>query len=91
MIAPRFTSQSGTLTTLPFLVYHELALVCTKIHKCIALTPKKRFTSFMKPAVDAREQVDENLKSSVVTQTMNFLANSVYHYLNMDRSRNTVT
>ena len=45
----------------------------------------------MQSAVNARRQGDENPNSSVVTGTLNFLADSSYGYQFMDRSRHTVT
>ena len=49
------------------------------------------FNSFVLSAVNARRQGDEYHNSSVVTETMKFLANSSYGYQIMDRSRHSVT
>ena len=68
-----------------------MGLVCTEIHRFVEYTPKKCFSSFVKSAVDARRQGDENPNSSVVAETMKPLANSSYGYQIMDRSRHTVT
>ena len=45
----------------------------------------------MQSALDARRQSDENPNSSVVAETINFLANSSYGYQIINRSRHTVT
>ena len=42
-------------------------------------------------AVNARLQGDENLKGSVVAETMNLLANSLHGYQAMDRRCHSVT
>ena len=66
-------------------------LECTKIRQFIQYTPKKCFNRFVHSTVNARRQGDENTNSSVVAETMKFLANSSYGYRIMDRSRHTVT
>ena len=68
-----------------------VGLECTKFHRFVQYTPKKCFNSFVQSAVNARRQRDENPNSSVVAETMKFLANSSYGYQIMDRSRHTVT
>ena len=65
--------------------------VCEKLHHFVEYTPKKCFNSFVQSAVDPRRQGYENPNSSVVAETMMFLANSSYGYEIIDRSRNTVT
>ena len=65
--------------------------VCTKVHRCVEYTPKKRFNSFVQSAVDARRQGDQNPNLSVVAGTKKLLANSSYGYKIMERSQNTVT
>ena len=67
-----------------------MGLVVTKIHRFVEYTPKKCF-SFVQSAEDARRKGDENPKSSVVAETMKFLANSSYGYQIVGRSRHTVT
>ena len=62
-----------------------------KIHQFFQYTPEKCFNSFVQSAVNARRQGDENPNSSVVAETMKFLANSSYGYEIKDRSRHTVT
>ena len=69
----------------------HLGLECTKNHPFVQYTPKKCFSSFVQSGVNARRQVDENSKSSVMAETMKFLANSSYGYQIMDPSRHTVT
>ena len=91
MLISSFTLQNGTLIT-PLLLFHlQLCLVCTKIHRFVEYTPEKCFNSFVQSAVDARRQDDENPNSSVVAETMKFLANSSYGYQIVDRSRHTAT
>ena len=91
MLIASFTLQNGTLITPLLLFYLQLGLVCTKIHHFVEYIPKKHFNSFVQSAVDARRHGDENPNSSVVAETMNFLANSSCGYKIMDRSRHTAT
>ena len=91
MLISSFSSQNGTLITPLLLIYLQFGLVCTNIHRFVKYTPKKCFNSFVKSAVDARRQGDENRNLSVVAETMKFLANSSYGYQTMDWSRHTVT
>ena len=83
--------KNGTIITPLLLYYLNLGLDCTEIHQFVQYTPKKCFKSFVQSAVNARRQGDENPNSSVVAETMKFLANSSYGYQIMDRSRHTVT
>ena len=87
MLISSLTLQNGTLITPLLLLYLQLGLVCTKIHRFVEYTPKKCFNKFVQSAVDARRQGDENSNSSVVAETMKLLANSSYGYQIMDRSR----
>ena len=91
MMISSFTLQNGTLITPLLLLYLQLGLVRTKIHRSVEYTPKKCFNRFVQSPVDARRPGNENPNSSVVTETMNLLANSSYGYQIMDRSRHTVT
>ena len=91
MLISSFTLQNRTLITPLLLIYLQLGLVCTKIHRFVEYTPKKCFNSFVQSAVDARRQGDENSNSRVVAETMKLLASSSYGYQIMDRSRHTVT
>ena len=91
MLISSFTLQKGTLITLLLLFYLQLGLVVTEIHSFVEYTPKKRFSSFVQGAVDARRKGDENPNSSVVARTMKLLANRSYGYQVMDRSRHTVS
>ena len=76
----------------PLLLYYwNLVLECTKIHHFVQYTPKKCFNSFVKSAVNAPRQGDENPNSSVVAETKKLLANSSFGYQMKDRSRRTVT
>ena len=91
MLISSFRVKNGTIIFPLLLNYLHLCLECTKIHQSVQYTPKKCFSSFVQSAVNARRQGDENPNSSVVAETMNFLANSSYGYQIKDRSRHTVT
>ena len=91
MLISSFTLQNGTLITPLLLIFLQLGLISTKIHRFVEYTPKKCFNSFVQSAVDARRQSDENPNSSVVTETTKLLANSSNGYQIKDRSRHTVT
>ena len=91
MLISSFTLQKGTLITLLLLFYLQMGLVVTKIHSFVEYTPKKCFSSFVQGAVNARRKGDENPNSSVITRTMELLANSSYGYQVMYRSRQTVS
>ena len=91
MLISSFTLQNGTLITSLLLIYLQLGLVVTKIHRFVEYTPRKCFSSFVQAAVHARRKDDENLNSSVVAETIKLLANSSYGYQIVDRSRHTVT
>ena len=91
MLIISLTLQNGTLITLLLLFYLQLGLVCTKFHCFVEYTPKKCFNSFVQSAVDARKQSDENPKTSVIAETMMFLANCSHGYQFMNRSRHFMT
>ena len=91
MLISSFRLKNGTIITPLLLYYLHLGLECTKNHQFVQYTPKKCFNSFVQSAVNARRQGDENPNSSVVAETMKFLANSSYGYQIMDPSRHTVT
>ena len=91
MLISSFQLKSGAIITPLLIHYLNLGLECTKIYRFVQYTPKKCFSSFVQSAVSARRQGDENLNSSVVAETMKFLANSSYGYQIMDRSPHTVT
>ena len=91
MLILSFHLKNGTIIT-PLVSYNlHLGLECTKNHQFVQYTPKKCFNSFVQSAVNARREGNENPNSSVVAETMKFLANSSYGYQIMDRSRHTVT
>ena len=82
--------KNGTIIT-PLLIYYlQLGLECTKNHRFVQYTREKCFNSFVQFAVNARKQGDENSNSSVVDETMKFLANSSYGYQIIDRSLRSV-
>ena len=91
MLTSSFTLQNGTPINPLLLFYLQLGLVVTEIHRFGEYAPEKSFNSFVLAAVDARRKNDENPNSSVVAETMKFLANSSYGYQNTHRSRHTVT
>ena len=91
MLISSFHLKNGTIITPLLLYYLHLDLEGTKIHQFVQYTPNKCFSSFVQSAVNARRQGDENPNSSVVAETMKFLANSSYGYQIIDRSRHTVT
>ena len=91
MLISSFHLKNGTIITPLLLYYLQLGLECTKIHQFVQYTPKKCFSSFVQSAVNARRQGDENPNSSVVSETMNLVANSSNGYQIMDRSQHTVT
>ena len=91
MLILRLHLKNGTIITPLLLYYLHLGLECTKSHQFVQYAPKECFISSVQSAVIARRQRDENPNSSVVAETMKFLANSSYGYQIMDRSRHTVT
>ena len=90
MLISSLTLQNGNLITPLLLLYLQLGLVVTKIHRFFDYTLKKRFSSFVQAAVDSRRKGDGNPKSSVVVETMKLLTNSSYDYQIMDRSQHLV-
>ena len=78
MLISSFTWQNGTLITPLLLLYLQLGLFVTKIHRFVEYTPETCFNSFVQSAVDARRQGDENPNSSVIADLMKLLANSSY-------------
>ena len=90
LLISNFHLNNRTFIT-PLLLFHlDLGLECTKTHQFVQNTPKKCFNSFVQSAVNARRQGVENPNSSVVAETMKFLANCSYGYQIMDRIRHTV-
>ena len=66
-------------------------MVCKKSHRFIQYIPKKCFNTFVQSAVNAGRPRDENVKSSVVTESMKLLAKSSFGYQIIDHSRHNVT
>ena len=91
MLISSYLIENGALITPLLLIYLDLGLVCKKIYRFVEYIPVKGFTNFVKSAVNARREGDENPNPSVVAETMKLLANSSYGYQIMDRSRHTVT
>ena len=91
MLILSFHIKNGSIITPLLLYYLHLGSDCTKIHQFVQYIPKKGFNSFVQSAVNARRQGGGNPNSSVVAETMKFLANNSYGYQIMDRSRHTVT
>ena len=77
------------LPSLPY--YYFTCIWVLNVEKFVQYAPKKSFSSFVQSAVNGRRQIAENPNSSVVAETMNFLANSSCRYQIMARSRHTVT
>ena len=80
MLTSSFILTNGTIITPLLLFYLKLGLVSKKIHNFAEYTPRKSFENFVKSAVDARRQGDENPISSVVADIMELLANSSFGY-----------
>ena len=91
MLISSYFLENGTLITPLLLFYLNFGLVCKKTYRFVEHIPVKCINKFVQSAVNARREGDENLNSSVVTETMKSLANSSYGYQIMDRSRHTVT
>ena len=66
--------------TLVLLFYLQMGLIVTKFHRFVEYVPNKCFNSFVQSAVDAERQGDEIPNSSVIAETMKFLANSSYEF-----------
>ena len=62
--------QNGNLITPPLWLFLQLGLVLTKMLRFLEYTPKRCFNSFVKSALDARRQEDENPNLNVITKTM---------------------
>ena len=73
------------------LFYLQPGLVVTKTQRFFENNPNKCFNSFVHTALYAWRQGDENPNSSVVADSMMFLANSSYGYQIMGRSQHTET
>ena len=69
----------------------QRGLECTKIHEFFQYASKKCFNSFVQSPVIARRQGYESPNSSVVAETMKFLADISYGYQIMTHSRHNVT
>ena len=91
MLISSYFLENGTLITPLLLFFLDLGLVCKKIYRFVENTTIKCFNQFVQSAVDACREGDENPNSSVVAETMKFLADSSYGYQIMDRSHHTVT
>ena len=85
-----FHLNKGTIITLLLFFYLHLGLECSKNHRFVHYTAKKCFNSFVQSAVNARRQREENPNSSVVAETMKFLAHSSFGHQPMDLNRHTV-
>ena len=91
MLISSFHVKNGTIINPLLLYYLHLGLECTKIHQFVQYNPKKCFSSFVQPAVNARIQGDENSILSKVAESMKLLANNSFGYQIMEHSRHTVT
>ena len=86
-----FILTNGNIISPLLLFYLKLGLVFKKVHRFVQYTPRKCFDNFVQSAVDAWRRGVENPNSSVLAETMKFLANSSSGYQILDRSRYTVT
>ena len=80
MLISSFTLKNGKLNTSLLLLYLQLGLVVTKLHRFVEYTPKNGLISFVQAAVYARRKGDENPNPSVVAETMKLLPNTSYGY-----------
>ena len=91
MLISSFPLKNGTLIT-PLLLSHlDLGLVSTKKYRFVKYIPKKCFNDFVQSSVDASGQRDEKPNSSLAAESKELLANSLYGYQIVDRSRYAVT
>ena len=91
LLISSFQLKNGIIIT-PLLIYYlHPGLDCTKIHQSVQCTPKKGFRNCAHCAINAQRYGDGNPNSSVVVETMKFLAISSYVYQLLDHSRHTVT
>ena len=79
--------HNGTIITKLLLFYLDLRLVWEKFYHFVQNILKKSFKKFVETAVNARREGNENPNSSVITETMKFLANNSYGYQIMDWCR----
>ena len=91
MLIFTFEQTFGKIITPMILIYFEMGLVCTKVYGFVEFTPVKYFNIFVLSTVTTCCHGDENPNYSVVSQTMKLLANCLYGYQVMDRSRHSVT
>ena len=80
MLISIFHLRNGTISTPLILYYLQLGLEGTKVLQFNQYTPEKCFNSFVQSAFDARRQGDEIPNSSVVAESVKFLANNSYGY-----------
>ena len=73
------------------LLYCQLGLVLTKLHRFVEYIPKKCFNSFLQSVVDAKRQGDENPFSSIVVETNKLLSKSCYGYQIVEHTWHNVT
>ena len=91
MFVSGFELKNGTIIIPLPLFYSELGLVCTKDYQFVEYTPAECFNEFVQFGVDARQQVNENLKASVIAETMKLLANRSSGYQMMVQTSHFVT
>ena len=91
LLISRFQLKNGTIIIPSLLYYLQLGLEYSELQQYVQYTPKKCLKSFVQSVDNAGRQRDENPNSSVVSETMKFLANSSFGYQIMDRTRHNVT
>ena len=69
----------------------ELGFISRKVHDCVQYSLKNVSTVLVQLRLIARWQGDDDLFSSVASETMKRLANGFDGYEIMNRSRHTVT
>ena len=86
-----FELKNGIIIIPLPLFYSELGIICTKVYQFVEYTPAGSFNEFVQSAVDARHQVNQNLKDSVIAETMKLLASSSFGYQMMVQTSHSVT
>ena len=86
-----FLLHSGTPITPLLLFYLQWGLFCTKKQRFVEYTQMICFYTFVRSAVGARRQNEEEPNSGVFEETMKLLVKSSYGYQILDCSHNTVT
>ena len=84
-----FKLERGPIIT-PLLLFDLERTGSQRLFGVLHYTPRRCFESFVQN-VDSRREIDQNIDSTVVAETMKLIGNSSYGYKIMDRSRHTST